>query len=563
MSAGYTSGRPLDHTDSYALRGEDDLHHPDSALPSRAPSPAPRAPLGDDDQRTLASGGGGSGHRDVPAGESGDRRVSDVEKGLKHGQEGVKRDKSRDPETREWKDDVVTFDSKDDPANPKNWTMRRRYLLVALLGFTTMSSTFASSIFSTATAAVSQEFGISTEVATLGTSLFLCGFIPGPVIFGPLSEMYGRKTIFIGTFIFICFSAGTATAKDVQTIMLTRFFGGMGASAAPSVVGGALADMFDTRERATAVVFYSLAIVAGPTVAPVIGSAVTYSYLGWRWTEYLVVIISSAVGLVSVLLVPETFAAVILTRKAQRLRLRTKRWALHSKHEENDFSPRHFVEKTVTRPLQMLVKEPMVLCICIYNSFAYGCLYLMFSAVPIIFEEGRGWTPVQTSTTFLAVLVGTLIAASFNYLYGRFYFAAYMDKHDGHSTPEMRLGPMMVGGVTFPLGFFLLGWASVAGKIIGLVFIGMSFLLIFQAGINYLLDMMTVNAASAVAANTFLRSIFAAALPLVAMPLYHNLGPGRACSILGGIAGGLGTVPFLFYVYGPRLRAMSRFAKSD
>lgn len=118
MSAGYTSGRPLDHTDSYALRGEDDLHDPDSALPSRAPSPAPPAPLGDDDQRTLASGGGGSGHRDGPAGESGERHVSDVEKGLKHGQEGAKREKSRDPETREWKDDVVTFDSKDDVRSP-------------------------------------------------------------------------------------------------------------------------------------------------------------------------------------------------------------------------------------------------------------------------------------------------------------------------------------------------------------------------------------------------------------------------------------------------------------
>ncbi|GEM08011.1 MFS multidrug transporter [Rhodotorula toruloides] len=551
----YQSGHVIDHLDSYILRGEDSTHSPGE---SRLPSPVPsirggerRDDMGrreeDEEERTLASGSGNGG-----AGRDG---LDDAEKGLRSrdgagADVGEKRrseergdgEQSLDPATRKWKNDVVTFDSKDDPANPKNWTFRRRYFLVALLGLTTMCSTFASSIFSTATPAVAAQFGVSTEVATLGTSLFLCGFILGPIIFGPLSEVYGRKTIFIGTFAFICFSAGTATAKDLQTIMLTRFWAGVGASAAPSVVG--------------------LAIVAGPTVSPVIGSAVTVSHLGWRWTEYLVVILSSFVGLISVVVVPETFAPVILTRKAKKLRFETKRWALHSKHEENDFSLKHFAEKTLTRPIVMLLKEPMVTAICTYNSFTYGTLYLLFSSVPIIFEEGHGWTPIQSSLTFLAVLVGTLIAAFLNYLYSRFVFARHIDRH-GSAPPEMRLGPMMLGGIVFPVGFFLLGWAPVAGKIVGLAFVGVAFLLIFQAGINYLIDAYLQYSASAVAANTFLRSIFASALPLVAMPLFHNLGVGFACTLLGCIAAVLGVVPFVFYRYGPKLRGMSSFAKAD
>ncbi|BGO92279.1 hypothetical protein NBRC10512_001176 [Rhodotorula toruloides] len=570
----YQSGHVLDHIDSYVLRGEDTTHSPGE---SRLPSPPPSIRCGGGDgpgrreeeaeERTLTSGSGngGAGRDGLDDAEKGlrSRKGAGVEDGEKRrsSKEGGGGEPSRDPVTRQWKNDVVTFDSKDDPANPKNWTFRRRYFLVALLGMTTMCSTFASSIFSTATPAVAAEFGVSTEVATLGTSLFLCGFILGPIIFGPLSEVYGRKTIFIGTFAFICFSAGTATAKDLQTIMLTRFWAGVGASAAPSVVGGALADLFEARERATAVVFYSLAIVAGPTVSPVIGSAVTVSYLGWRWTEYLVVILSSFVGLISVIVVPETFAPVILTRKAKKLRFETKRWALHSKHEENDFSLKHFAEKTLTRPILMLVKEPMVTAICTYNSFTYGTLYLLFSSVPIIFEEGHGWTAIQSSMTFLAVLVGTLIAAFINYLYSRFVFARHIDKH-GSAPPEMRLGPMMVGGIVFPVGFFLLGWAPVAGKIVGLAFVGVAFLLIFQAGINLLIDAYVQYSASAVAANTFLRSIFAAALPLVAMPLFHNLGVNFACTLLGCIAAALGFVPFALYRYGPKLRGMSSFAKA-
>lgn len=84
--------------------------------------------------------------------------------------------------------------------------------------------------------------------------------------------------------------------------------------------------------------------------------------------------------------------------------------------------------------------------------------------------------------------------------------------------------------------------------------------LILPSLLIVLIDAYTIHAASAVAANTFMRSILAAALPLVAQPLFNNLGIGIACTILGCIAAALGTVPFLFYVFGARLRAMSKMA---
>ncbi|GAA5910879.1 hypothetical protein JCM5296_002558 [Sporobolomyces johnsonii] len=596
----------LHHIDSIGLRGEEDREYhasddDDDASPSGSGSGSAirrstsGSAEGEDEERTLAGGrstqrkphlGGAAADRDIAAGlgpDEGTDRLGDAEKGTAPGSgEGgnaqkneqapgfvggnkVGRTKSEmvPAEERNWKDDIVGWDSRDDPANPKNWSFRRRYLITALLGATTMSSTFASSIFSSATSYVARQYHVSTEVATLGTSLFLAGYIPGPIFWAPLSEVYGRKIVFAPMIVFICFSAATATSKDLQSIMITRFFGGVFASAPVTTVGGGLADMFDQRERASAVVFYSLAVVAGPTISPLIGASVSDSYLGWRWTEYLVVILASFVTCIGILLVPETFAPVILTKKASRLRRTTGRWALHSRHEMNDFSFGQFAEKTLTRPLQMLIKEPMVLAICTYNSFTYGILYLLFGAVPIIFEQHKGWTPVQSALPFLAVLVGTLTAASINLLYSHFVFAPYLDKHDGKARPELRLPPMMLGGVIFPISFFVLGWTGTGGQIVALWLLGAAFLLIFQAGINYLIDGYTVYSASAVAANTFLRSVFASALPLVAQPLFHNLGVGRACSLLGGIAAGLGTVPFLFYVYGPKLRGLSKMAKSD
>jgi DHA1 family multidrug resistance protein-like MFS transporter len=153
------------------------------------------------------------------------------------------------------------------------------------------------------------------------------------------------------------------------------------ASSPVATVGGGLADMFDQAERGTAVAFYFLAVVAGPTLRPIIESAVSQSYLGWRWTEYLAVILTSVVVVADVFLLPETFAPVLLTRKARNLRLKTGRWALHSRQETQDYTLKSFMEKNLLRPIRMLVTEPMCFLITLYNSFAceYGIIVHVFT----------------------------------------------------------------------------------------------------------------------------------------------------------------------------------------
>ncbi|WWC85578.1 uncharacterized protein L201_000442 [Kwoniella dendrophila CBS 6074] len=455
-------------------------------------------------------------------------------------------------------DNIVSWNGDDDPDNPQNWPKNKKIAMTLLYGATTMCATFASSIFSAASPFIAKQYGISQVVSILGLSLFLLGFVVGPVIFAPASDIWGRKmSVVPPMFIFICFSAATATAENLQTIFITRFFGGMFASAPVTVVGGGIADMWSQRERGSAIVIYSLCIVGGPTLAPVIGSAISESYLTWRWTEYIVVILTSTVLLLDIFFLAETSGNTILTKRAKRLRFETGNWALHSKHEESDHSLKVFLHKNLQLPIKMIIMEPMVTLITTYNAFAYGVLYLLFASIPIIFEETRGWSSVPGSLPNLATLVGTLLAAALNYMYSVLIFAKYLDEHGGKAPPEKRLPPMMLGSILFPIGFFLIGWTSKPEifwlpSLIGLTLIGMSFLLIFQSGINYLIDAYTINAASAVAANTFSRSIFASALPLVSQPLFHNLGINWACTLLGCIAILFGGTPFLFYRYGAR-----------
>ncbi|KAI5481358.1 major facilitator superfamily domain-containing protein [Pseudohyphozyma bogoriensis] len=337
--------------------------------------------------------------------------------------------------------------------NPKNWPTSKKTRVTLLLGLITMCSGLSSAIFASTTGTLAKEYGVSDEVMILGSSLYMLG-VPGPIIFAPLSEVFGRRTVLVPVFFFICFTAATATAENLQTIFITRFFSGLFASAPVTTVGGALGDLFDQRER------------------------------GWRWTMYLVLILTSV---------------------------------------------------AVSKSLASLL------------GFDHGGAqaHAIASSAP---------ETVEAALPFLAILVGTLIAALLNLLYSLLVYQPYLDKHGNQAQPEMRLPPMMVGGVLFPLAFFLLGWTDPVGQMFGCMFAGVAFLMIFQAGINFFIDTYTVYAASAVASNTFVRSIASA--------LFGNLGIGWGCSLLGFLALLCTVIPFAFYRFGPKLRDMSRFAAS-
>ena len=90
-------------------------------------------------------------------------------------------------------DVIVDFDGPDDPYRPLNWPFTKKVITTALYGFTTMGSTWASSVYSPAVDQISKQYHVGTEVSLLGLSVFLCGFGLGPLFWAPISECYGRK----------------------------------------------------------------------------------------------------------------------------------------------------------------------------------------------------------------------------------------------------------------------------------------------------------------------------------------------------------------------------------
>ncbi|KAF7923667.1 hypothetical protein EAE99_006926 [Botrytis elliptica] len=146
--------------------------------------------------------------------------------------------------------DIVDFEGDSDTLNPQNWPMGKRVYTTALL--------------------------------------LIFGFVLGPMLWAPLCQVYVRKWPALAPcFISAAFAFGTATAKDIQTILITRFFTGVFGSSPISITGGSIVDIWTPRQRGTPMVCYSITIAAAPTLGPIIDGAFIASGCGWRWTEYL------------------------------------------------------------------------------------------------------------------------------------------------------------------------------------------------------------------------------------------------------------------------------------
>lgn len=362
------------------------------------------------------------------------------------------------------------------------------------MGYVTLVAAFGSSIFSAATGSVAAQFGVSREVGILGVSLYVLGFATGPIVWAPFSELHGRKLpLIISSFGFSIFSIAVAVGKDAQTVFICRFFSGFMGACPLTCVGAVFADMYNNRQRGIAITVFSVAVFSGPLLAPFIGGFIDMSYLGWRWTEYIVAIMGFLGLALLFLLMEETYPPIILVNKASELRRRTKNWGIHAKQEEIEVDLRELLEKNLSRPIRMLFTEPIVLALSIYMAFVYGLLYLFLTFYPIVFQEIHGMNPGVGGLPYFGMIFGEMLAALFIVILQPSYNRK-LAKNNNMPIPEWRLPPVIVGGVVFAIGILWFGWSGykkeihwIAPTLSGLC-TGFGIMSIFLQCLNYLID---------------------------------------------------------------------------
>ncbi|KAL8828576.1 MAG: hypothetical protein Q9191_002513 [Dirinaria sp. TL-2023a] len=462
---------------------------------------------------------------------------------------------------------VVGWEGPDDPQSPQNWPNSKKYITTVLYSTLTITLTFASSVFSTATEVTSKEFGVSTEVMTLGTALIVLGFAIGPMLWGPLSELYGRKIpLFAGYFVFAIFQIPVAVARNIETIMLFRFLQGVFGASAIAVIGGALADIWGPVERGFALGLFSGATFIGPVTGPIAGGFIVMNHnMGWRWTSWMTLILALVFWTLAFLVCSESYAPVLLQRKASELRFQTKNWALHAPAEEQRIDLQSIARRYLLRPLAMTVTEPILILMTLYMSFIYGVIYLFFEAYPIAFQEERGWNLGVGALPFLGLMLGVIVGVAIVVYTSQTRFKRKMIANGGKPIPEERLIPMILGAFLLPIGLFWFAWTSNphvhwAPQVIAGIPIGAGIQMIFLQGMSYLIDVYLMYANSALAANTLVRSIAGSGFPMFAAAMYKRLGVDWATSLLGFLAVAFLPCPILFYIFGKKIRGWSKYS---
>lgn len=462
----------------------------------------------------------------------------------------------------------VSFCGIDDPYHPHNYPFYKKVMFITAVGFSTFSLSMGSAMFASAAEDLKRIYHIGTSVAALPTALFILGFAAGPVIYGPLSEMVGRKPVLaVSTLGYICFEFGTAAAKDLQTIMICRFFAGFIGSAPVVIPAAVMVDIFNGKTRGIGVACFGSILFGGVMIAPIFGGFIVKNpAMGWRWLSFISGIIGCLSLFLAVFALQETFHPVLLAKKAQYIRKITGNWGIYAPIENTSLELKEIFVNNILRPLKLLFTEPIVFLISLYNSFIYGILYSFLTVIPLIFTGRYGWSRGVGELPYLSMLLGVLSGTVINIIYEIRNIKA-SEIAGSKLAPELRLPPVMIGSVTFVIGIFWLGWTGDYPErvhwivpTIGAFFIGNGLMLIFLPTMNYLIDCYVSEAATALAGLTFIRSSFGAAFPLFTQQMFNNLTIKWAATLVGCLGALMIPVPFAFRKYGAYVRSKSKYA---
>ncbi|KAJ0426567.1 major facilitator superfamily domain-containing protein [Aspergillus carlsbadensis] len=451
-----------------------------------------------------------------------------------------------------------------DPANARNWTLRKKIYNTAVPSLLCLVVSFGLAIYSPSHSSVQQYFQTTTSLSLLPFSLYVYGLAFGPMIAAPLSEVFGRRFIYlVMTPIALLFIMGAGFAKNLPTLAVCRFLAGLLGSSPLAVGAGTIMDIWSDGQPATrAIILFMTTAFIGPALGSLVGGFVA-EYKGWRWSQWTTLFIGTSIWL-SALGAQETYAGPIMRQQARKVGLPLPPRSIPSGAAGIKF----LVTVTLTRPLYMLLFEPAVGLFSLYASFTFSVLFCFLASFPLVFENVSSFSPGQSGLVFTGISIGCTLGAAILILIDQIVHTRYKPRYCHANTPlppELRLCGAMVGSPLMPIALFWFAWSARQGvhwiaPVLATALFGCANILIFVSCVLYLTAIYGARySASALAANGFLRYTLGGSSPLFTLPMYNNLGYSWAGSLLGFLGIAFAPLPFVFYRYGKRIRKSSAY----
>lgn len=236
-----------------------------------------------------------------------------------------------------------------DPEDPRLWPLWYRGLIVVTMSLGATVVSLFSTLYTSGIPGLESEFHISKTVALLGVTTYMLGMAFGTIISAPLSEMVGRRPVYIVCLaIFVLLILASALARNIEAILIGSAI--MGNS--PASVG----DIISDQHRAMAFGIWSIGPTNGPVYGPIIGGFL-FETLGWRWTNWIILIFGGAVFAL-MCCIKETYAPVILRKRAANRQKETGDPKWWTRYDSQGHLSRRLTT-SLSRPFLMLLTEPI------------------------------------------------------------------------------------------------------------------------------------------------------------------------------------------------------------
>lgn len=386
-----------------------------------------------------------------------------------------------------------------------------------------------------------QEFHSHSALdRTLLVTIWELGEGIGPFFIAPLSERFGRLPVFhIGNLLALCCLIACTLSVKIPMVIAFRFLTGCFLSIlslGPAIVG----DLFQMEQTGLTMALVMGLQVLADFISPVAGAYIAQD-LGWRWSIWLAAIVLGFFSLFLLAVLRETYAVVILRRKAQRLQEGSaddKKY--RSKHQARVNAST--MRESAIKPMYILAQSPILMLTTSYMATKYALVSLIIATVtetmestyPTVFSRG------STGLTFLSLAIGNTIALIFYSLtFDRYVIHQRKRKSDAFK-PESRLLHLLLAAIILPLRFLIYGWTmefhvQYIVPLIGTCVTGFS-MTISTLSVETYVDVYKIHAASAIAAGVIFRATAGAFLPLIGPPLYQSIGLGWDNTVLALIA---------------------------
>ncbi|ROW10509.1 hypothetical protein VMCG_01762 [Cytospora schulzeri] len=350
-----------------------------------------------------------------------------------------------------------------DPENPKDWKSSRKWIVTSLLAITGFNRIMVSTIVTPAITTISDELDMTSTESFMAFSIFALATAFGPLLIGPLSEIYGRQPIVHASNVwFLGWNLACGFAHSKGLLIASRFLAGFGASAIFALAGGVLGDIWRPEERGRSLGIYLLLPLLAPAVGPIIGGFIN-QYTTWRWMFWSTSIFQAIMIIVSIVPYHETYAPLILSRRVSKLRRETGDARYHTAQEKEDNGQPAvaLVYQALSRPMKLLAFHPIIQITSLISAYWYGTLYIVLSGFSTLWTSQYHQPVAISGLHYIACALGEVAGSQIaGPLMDLLYRHMLKRSKDGQHKPEFRLPLAFPGGIFPLLGMFIYGWTA-------------------------------------------------------------------------------------------------------